>query len=124
MKKSNINNLKQSLHTLLKMDYTVGIYNNNDNVITLSFNHLNSVYNALASVIIDKKQIIIDYQYTTKNKKVEKIIYKILNYCIDNYKEESDITILEKEILYYKNLAQAVYNSKYSLNTVLHTMNA
>lgn len=124
MKKSDINNIKQYLHTLLKMDYTVGIYNYNNNVITLSFNHLNSVYNALASAIIDKKQIIIDYQYSVKNKKVEKIIYKILNYCINNYKSELDIQTLEKEILYYKNLAQAVYNSKYSLNIVLHTINA
>lgn len=124
MKKSDINNIKQYLHTLLKMDYTVGIYNYNNNVITLSFNHLNSVYNALASAIIDKKQIIIDYQYSAKNKKVEKIIYKILNYCIDNYKSYSDIQALENEIIFYKNLAQAVYNSKYSLNTILHTINA
>lgn len=42
---SNIEQIRNILHSLLKKDYTVEIYNENAHYLTLSFNHLNSVYN-------------------------------------------------------------------------------
>ena len=121
MDKLNSTKFKEYLHQLLKIDYTVGLYKNNEHVIQVSYNHLNSVHNALAFIDLQTGKTFIDRQYTTQNKRVEKIITNILEYCKTYYTLQKNLVWIESEFTYYKNLAQQIYNCKYSLETGLHT---
>lgn len=124
MDKLNSTRFKEHLHQLLKMDYTVGLYKNNEHIIEVSYNHLNSVYNALAFIDLKSGKIFIDRQYTRQNKRVENIIIKILEYCKTFYTLQKNLVWIESEFTFYKNLAQNIFNSKYALNIELHTINA
>jgi hypothetical protein len=124
MDKLNSTKFKENVHRLLKMDYTVGLYNYNENIIQISFNHLNSVYNALAFIDLKSGKIFFEWNYSRKNKTVENIIIKILEYMKTYYYLKKDLLWIESELLYFKNLAQKIYNCKYALNIEMHTLNA
>lgn len=121
MNKLNSTRFKEYLHQLLKMDYTVGLYKNNEHIIQVSYSHLNSIYNALAFIDLKSGKIFIDRQYTRQNKRVENLIKNILEYCKTFYTLQKNLLWIESEFTFYKNLAQQIYSCKYSLETGLHT---
>ena len=58
MDKLNSIKFKEDLLKLVRMDYHIKIYNHSNDIFTISFNHLNSVYNGLASIHINSTKYI------------------------------------------------------------------
>ncbi len=124
MDKLNSIKFKEDLLKLVRMDYHIKVYNYNDNIFTISFNHLNSYYNGLASVHINSTRYIsINWQYHAKNKKAEKYIHNILNYIWTYKTLKNSYDWIIDELNYYNDLSQQIFNAKYNLDVVLHTIN-
>lgn len=122
--KNSRETLKNSLYQLLKMDYGFELYNYNDNMIRFSFYHLNSVYNAFCTSVYFRDKWTepeINLQYAAGNKNVEKHAKQIVNSIINLYKLQKNFDLALSEIEFYKKRADAVFNAKYSIETILHT---
>lgn len=109
---------KTNLYNLLKKDVAIEIYNQQDGFIVFSFFHLESVYNGLIWYDIKTHTYNINFQYHAYTKALEKLLTKIMNNI-----QWFNIDYIDKEIKYYRNLATNVFNSKYSMNILLHTTN-
>ena len=118
---SNIEQIRNILHSLLKKDYTFEIYNENAYYLTLSFNHLNSVYNGLVHINKSENRPRIDWQYHRYNKKVNEQLTRLSIAIYKVYKLKHP-EIVENIIDNYRLYAKAVYNNKYALAVNLYTM--
>lgn len=110
-----IDKLHRTINSLLKKNYTVEFWTDNNSIIMLSFYHLNSVYNGLCYISKESGRISIDFQYHAKNKTVEEQLVRICQNVYKLYKLnhlQTVINILEN----YKPLAKDIYNKKYALH--------
>lgn len=73
--------LKEKLRTLLRLDYSVEIYNYNPYSIRLSYSHLNSIYNGMAVITTDGYYFL-DRQYASRNVVAEKLVKSIAELCV------------------------------------------
>lgn len=89
-----INKIHRTINSLLKKNYTVEFWTDNNSTIILSFYHLNSVYNGLCYISKESEWMRIDFQYHAKNKTVEKQLY---NLC-DNIKKLYQLNQLQRGI--------------------------
>lgn len=107
-----INKLHRTINSLLKKNYTVEFYTDNNFTIILSFYHLNSVYNGLAYINKENGNIKIDFQYHAVNKTVSEQLKRI---CENVYKlyylKQFDLAI--NILNNYQNAAREIYNTKY-----------
>jgi hypothetical protein len=104
-----INKIHRTIGSLLKKNYTVEFWTDNNSTIILSFYHLNSVYNGLCYVSKESDWMHIDFQYHAKNKTVEKQLYNLCGNIKKLYKLnqlQQGIDILES----YRPLALKKYN--------------
>lgn len=67
-----INKIHKTLASLLRKNYTVVFWSENNYCLRLAFYHLNSVHNGLVYISKVDKNISIDFQYHHKNKTVQK----------------------------------------------------
>ena len=121
MDKLNSTKFKENLLKVVRMDYHIQVYNYSDDFFTISFNHLNSVYNGLATININTGKTIIDYQYHTKNKQIEKIIISILEYIRVQKRLRKNYDWIIDTIDYYSELSKTIFKAKYSTSIILHT---
>ena len=121
MDKLNSVRFKENLLKAVRMDYKIELYNESDDFFTISFSHLNSVYNGLATVQISTDYINVDFQYHAKNKQIEKIIIDILKYVRVYKKLKKHYNWIIKELEFYNALSDRVYESKYSIDIIIHT---
>lgn len=115
---------KRALALLVKNDYGFEVFNTNKHLFRFSFYHLNSTYNAFCtSVYYGNKwsESTVEWQYATKNKKIEKIVKKVVDFAVEYYQKYGNFDLVEQEIEYYKKLSDMVFEAKYSLNTMFHT---
>lgn len=110
-----IDKLHRTINSLLKKNYTVEFWTDNNSIIMLSFYHLNSVYNGLCYISKESGRISIDFQYHAKNKAVAEQLTRICQnvyklYTLNNL--QTAINILEN----YKPLVKDIYNKKYALH--------
>ena len=109
---------KTHLYNLLKKDIAIEIYNQQNNTIIFSFFHLESVYNGLIWYDISTHEYNINFQYHEYSKTLEKSLEKLLA-CLQWFRMD----YIEKEMDFYRKAAQKIFESKYSLDIVLHTIN-
>jgi hypothetical protein len=103
-----INKIHGTINSLLKKNYTVEFWTDNNSTIILSFYHLNSVYNGLCYISKDSDWMHVDFQYHAKNKTVEKQLYNLCGNIKKLYKLnqlQRGIDVLES----YKPLALEKY---------------
>ncbi len=115
---------KRAFALLVKNDYGFEVYNANRNLFRFSFYHLNSTYNAFcSSVYFNNKwsESTVNWQYAAENKKIEKIVKKIVDFAVEYYQKYGNFDLVEKEIEYYEKLSDMVFEAKYSINTMFHT---
>lgn len=110
--------LKTNLYNLLKNDYTIEHWNENNYSITFSFFHLSDCYNALIHYIPSEKTFSISWGYVTPTKKAEKLLKKLFQ-SFDGLK----IDYILREVDYYRALAKQLFKCKYDLDIYLHTIN-
>lgn len=110
----NTKRLEEKLLRVVRLDYEVELYYHNEFAITISFNHLNSYNNALATVNKDGR-IFIDWQYHNKSKVVIPVINAILSELQCAIGNESKITVVTDIIEKYHKKSEQVYNAKYSI---------
>lgn len=109
-----IDKLHRINFSLLKKNYTIDYYNENAFYIVLSFHHLNSVYNGLCYISKEKNKVIIDFQYHTHNKAIEKQLNALASVIYKLYKL-NQFELVKTIISNYRTLAIKKYNEKYSL---------
>lgn len=121
---SDIQCMRNELHALLKMDYGIEIYNMNENIIRLSFFHLNSFYNAFCTTLISENGCnpSFNWQYARINKAVEKRVLRLIN-AVYSLQARHKTELIENEFAYYKTLSDQVFNAKYTTAVMLHTVN-
>jgi hypothetical protein len=106
------NKLHKTINSLLKKNYTVEFYTDNNFTIILSFYHLNSVYNGLVYISKENGKIKIDFQYHAINKIVSEQITRVAEnvYKLYQLKQfDHAVNILNN----YHAAAREIYNSKY-----------
>lgn len=108
-----LNKINKTLNSLLKKDYTVEFWSDNNFIIMLSFYHLNSVYNGLCYISKDDGRVRVDFQYHNKNKTVEKQLKYLCEnvYKLYNLKQ---FEIVKNLLENYHNIAIKSYKEKYS----------
>ena len=117
----NIVKLRNILQQITNNDYGIEIYSYTENSIVLSFYHLNNVYNALCYINIkDDKYNYIDWQYAPKNKKIENLIIRLGNTIKALQFSNNNFDFLINEFAHFKELANNIYNSKYSIELDLY----
>lgn len=103
----------RTLKSLLKKDYTVEFWSENNFCFMLSFYHLNSVYNGLVYIHKKDGRIRVDFQYHQKNKTVEKQLKLLSNYLLEFYNNNN---LDQFKLLLGLNIIEAdkIYHEKYS----------
>ena len=108
----SIERLKEKLHRLIRLDYDVCLYTVTQYSVTISFNHINSVYNGLAFIDINGNAKI-DFQYHS----VSKVVYGVIRSILTEIKEIFSIpeydTLLTGIIETYHEKALKVYDAKF-----------
>ena len=116
----NIVKLRNILQQIINNDYGIEIYDYSENLIILNFYHLNNVYNALCYINLkDIRCNYIDWQYAPKNKKIEKLVIRLGN-TIKELRIKNNFDFLINEFAHFKELANNIYNSKYSIELNLY----
>lgn len=109
---------KTNIYNILKKDIAIEIYNQQNETIIFSFFHLDSCYNGLIWYNTKTNIYNIDFQYHDYTKTLDKLLTKIM----DNIKWFK-YDYIKKEIAFYRALSKKIFDAKYSLDIVLHTIN-